>query len=146
MESYIVCGCFARKFAKAELQPPSDIKEYFDEYAECGPHMTAEQLKKFMVEVQGEIKATLAEAEKIVEEIKSRRKHPHMPIFSSTTKKCILLDEFFSYLFSSDLNPPIKSQVSTSIFLFVSLRIASTSLVHKTMIHPTVFNNNISQK
>lgn len=111
MESYIVCGCFARKFAKAELQPPSDIKDYFDEYAECGPHMTAEQLKKFMVEVQGEIKATLAEAEKIVEEIKSRRKHPHMPIFSSTTKKCILLDEFFSYLFSIDLNPPIKSQV-----------------------------------
>lgn len=111
MESYRICGCFARKFVAAELQPPADVKDLFDKYAECGPHMTAEQLQRFLVEVQGERKASLAEAEKIVEEIKSRRKHPHIPIFSSTARKTLTLDEFFTYLFSVDLNPPINPQV-----------------------------------
>ncbi|XP_021720664.1 phosphoinositide phospholipase C 6-like [Chenopodium quinoa] len=112
MESFRIFGCFTRKFVKAELQPPSDIKQFFDKYAECGPQMTAEHLQKLMIEVQGESKATtLADAEKIIEEIKSRRKHPHMPIFSNTARKTLSLDEFFSYLFSTDLNPPINPQV-----------------------------------
>ncbi|CAO2840853.1 unnamed protein product [Amaranthus hypochondriacus] len=110
MESFMICGCFSRKFKKAELQPPSDIIDLFNKYAECGPHMTADQLLNFMVEVQGESTATLTEAEKIVEEIKLRRKHPHIHMLI-TTRKSLTLDEFFSYLFSVDLNPPIKSQV-----------------------------------
>ncbi|KNA12043.1 hypothetical protein SOVF_129550 [Spinacia oleracea] len=111
MENYMICGCFARKFEKAELQPPSDIKQLFDKYAECGPHMTAEHLQKFIVEVQGDPNATVAEAERIIEDIKSRRKHPHMPLFSTTARKTSNLDEFFSYLFSIDLNPPINPKV-----------------------------------
>ncbi|KAL2898736.1 Phosphoinositide phospholipase C 5 [Bienertia sinuspersici] len=111
MESYMICGCFTRKFKKAELQPPDEVKQFFDKYAECGPHLTAPQLHRFIVEVQEEATAILAEAEKIIEEIKSRRKHPHMPIFNTTVRNSISLDEFFGYLFSVDLNPPIKSQV-----------------------------------
>lgn len=113
MESYILCGCFSRKFHNAELHPPPDVEQFFNKYAQRAPHMTPEQLRKFMVEVQGETTASLAEAEKVVEEIKSRRKHPHIPNFSTSARKYLSLDEFFTYLLSVDLNPPINPEVHT---------------------------------
>ncbi|XP_074295020.1 phosphoinositide phospholipase C 4-like [Silene latifolia] len=110
MDNYKICGCFSRKFKKEELNPPMDIIESFKSYVESGTYMAPEQLQKFMVEVQGETMATVADAEKIVEDI-MRLKHPHISIFSTIIRKSLSIDDFFFYLFSVDLNPPIKSQV-----------------------------------
>ncbi|KAH9609735.1 hypothetical protein KSS87_012725, partial [Heliosperma pusillum] len=110
MDNYKICGCFSRKFKKEDLNPPLDIIESFKIYAESGAHMVPEQLHKFMVEVQGETTATVADAEKIVEAI-MRLKHPHISIFSTIIRKSLSFDDFFFYLFSVELNSPIKSQV-----------------------------------
>ncbi|XP_074289898.1 phosphoinositide phospholipase C 4-like [Silene latifolia] len=109
MESYIICGCFSRKFKKAELQPPMDVTQFFNDYAEGGTVMSPEQLTRFMVEVQGDTAASVTDAEKIVEDI-MRLKHPHIFKFTNV-KKSLNIDDFFTYLFSVDINPPIKSQV-----------------------------------
>ncbi|KAL9228666.1 hypothetical protein vseg_004219 [Gypsophila vaccaria] len=113
MESYMICGCFSRKFKKAELQPPLDVIQSFNDYAEGGPAMSAEQLRRFMVDVQGEAETTttVADAEKVVEEV-MRVKHPHIFMFTHhALKKSLTIDDFFTYLFSVDINPPINSKV-----------------------------------
>ncbi|KAL3530887.1 hypothetical protein ACH5RR_010209 [Cinchona calisaya] len=104
--SYRICVCFTRKFKVAELGPPSDVKEAFKKYAEGGTYMNAEQLRRFLVEVQGEDEATLADAESIVQQILVKRHH-----IAKFTRQALTLDDFFQFLFSVDLNPPIHSKV-----------------------------------
>ncbi|KAH9603850.1 hypothetical protein KSS87_005970 [Heliosperma pusillum] len=110
MESYIICGCFSRKFKKAELQTPMDVTQFFNDYSEGGTAMSPEQLTRFMVDVQGDTTASVKDAEKIVEDI-MRLKHHHSFKFTNIVKKSLNIDDFFTYLFSVDINPPIKSQV-----------------------------------
>lgn len=104
--SYRICVCFTRKFKVAEVEPPSDVKEAFKKYAEGGTHMNAEHLRRFLVEVQGEAEATLADAEAIVQQILQKRHH-----IAKFSRQILTLDDFFHFLFSVDLNPPINSQV-----------------------------------
>ncbi|GAB4859945.1 Phosphoinositide phospholipase C 4 [Ancistrocladus abbreviatus] len=108
MGSYRVCGCFTRSFKAAELQPPDDVREAFSKYTEGGTHMTAEQLGRFLVEVQGasEEGIGLRDAERIMEEVLRRRYH-----IAKFTRSSLTLDDFFYYLYSVELNPPIISQV-----------------------------------
>ncbi|CDP09195.1 unnamed protein product [Coffea canephora] len=104
--SYRVCVCFTRKFKVAEVQPPSDVKEAFKEYAGGGTHMNAEQLRRFLVEVQGETEATLAQAEAVLQQILQKRHH-----ITKLTRHALTVDDFFHFLFSVDLNPPIRYKV-----------------------------------
>ncbi|GMH12714.1 hypothetical protein Nepgr_014555 [Nepenthes gracilis] len=107
MGSYRVCMCFTRKFMTAEVRLPADVREAFGRYAEGGARMTAEQLRRFLVEVQGESTASVAEAEKIVKEVLLRRRHR----VGKFIRNSLTLDDFFYFLFSIDLNPPVNSQV-----------------------------------
>ncbi|XP_051131894.1 phosphoinositide phospholipase C 4-like [Andrographis paniculata] len=106
MGSYRVCVCFTRRFRITEAGPPEDVKEAFRKYAEGGTQMTAEQLRRFLVEVQGEGGATAAEAESILQQIVQKRHH-----ITKRTRHAITLEDFHHFLFSSDLNPPINSKV-----------------------------------
>lgn len=111
MECYRICGCLSRSFEKAELQPPEDVKEVFDKYAEGGSYMSPEQLQRFLVEVQGDDNATVADAERIVGDMMGMKpKRFNITKFASA-RKSLSLGDFFSYIFSVDLNPPINSQV-----------------------------------
>ncbi|CAK9164204.1 unnamed protein product [Ilex paraguariensis] len=106
MGTYRVCMCFTRKFAIKEAEPPSDVKESFNKYSEGGTHMSAEQLRRFLVEAQGDDKATSSDAEGIVQQILQKRHH-----LAKFTRHTLTLDDFHHYLFNADLNPPIGSQV-----------------------------------
>lgn len=99
-QTYRVCLCFRRQFKLREGGPPVDIKELFSHYSE-NRVMTPEHLHRFMVEVQGDDKATKEEAEAAVDAIIKELKHH--PIFH---RRVLNLDAFFRYLFS-DLNPPL---------------------------------------
>ncbi|KAL7601051.1 hypothetical protein Lser_V15G25831 [Lactuca serriola] len=99
-QTYRVCLCFRRQFKLQEGGPPVDIKELFSHYSE-NRVMTPEHLHRFMVEVQGDDKATKEEAEAAVDAIIKELKHH--PIFH---RRVLNLDAFFRYLFS-DLNPPL---------------------------------------
>lgn len=90
----------------AEAVPPSDVKELFNKYAESGAHMTADQLHRFLVEVQGE--SGDLNARQIVEQVLQKRHH-----ITKFVRHSLTLDDFHHYLFSPELNPPIGSQVPT---------------------------------
>ncbi|WRX33436.1 C2 domain - like 10 [Theobroma cacao] len=71
--NYSLCICFPKKFGTTEAGPPVDVKEVFMEYAGGGTCMTVEQLRRFLVEVQGDAEASIEDAERIVEEVLQRR-------------------------------------------------------------------------
>ncbi|PRQ34506.1 putative phosphoinositide phospholipase C [Rosa chinensis] len=108
MGSYRMCVCFTRKFRITEAEPPSDVTEYFTKYAEGGTHMTAEQLRNFLADVQGYGGASTSDAERIVEQVLQKRHHH---IAKLITRRTLTLEDFHHYLFSADLNPPIENQV-----------------------------------
>ncbi|CAK9133854.1 unnamed protein product [Ilex paraguariensis] len=99
-QTYRVCLCFQRKFKLTVAEAPAEIKAIFDRYSENGV-MTVNQLHKFMVEVQGEEKATEEDAESTMETILKELKHLHL-----FHRKSLNLEAFFRYLFS-DTNPLI---------------------------------------
>lgn len=105
MGSYRVCCCFTRKFKVTEADPPSDVKEAFTKYSDGAIHMTVEQLVNFINESQGET-VSLPDAQRIVENVLHKR-HP----ITSLINKSFTLDDFHHYLFTSQLNPPIQSEV-----------------------------------
>ncbi|KAA0031829.1 phosphoinositide phospholipase C 4-like isoform X2 [Cucumis melo var. makuwa] len=89
-------------------EPPPDVKEAFVKYAGgVAANMTAEQLRSFLVEFQGDQTASLADAQRIVEHVLQRRHH----VITKLTKHSLTLDDFYYYLFSMDLNPAISDQV-----------------------------------
>ena len=116
--------CFKRKYKVTEAGPPTDLKEAFKNYAEGGTQMTVEQLKSFLVEVQGESGALISDAERILEQVLQKRPH----IAKYTRKSTLSLDDLHRYLFSADLNPPIGDKVlhtssSSSSFLIIWVRV-----------------------
>ncbi|RWW13554.1 hypothetical protein GW17_00022711 [Ensete ventricosum] len=110
MGSYKYCMCFTRKFLWNAAQPPADVREAFAAHAGGAAQMGADQLQRFLAEAQGEAAATLADAERIVDLL--RRRH-HLP--SVLARAGITLDDFFHFLFSDDLNPPVRSQVGAAL-------------------------------
>lgn len=106
MGSYRMCGCFTRIYRITEAQPPSDVKEAFKKYSEGGTHMNADQLRRFLVDVQADYRASISDAERIVEQVLHKRHH-----IAKFTRHSLTLDDFHHYLFSADFNPPIGDQV-----------------------------------
>lgn len=98
--------CFTRKFRITEAEPPPDVKEAFTNYSAGGSHMTADQLHHFLQAVQGDSAATLPDAQRIVDQILQRRHH-----IVKFTRNGLALEDFYYFLFSTDLNPPIRPQV-----------------------------------
>ncbi|GLT64874.1 hypothetical protein SLA2020_373390 [Shorea laevis] len=103
MSRYRVCLCFTRKFRTVEPGPPQDVKDAFEEYAEGGKHMTAEGLQQFLEHFQGE---AVTEARETVEKVLQKRYHN-----TKTGMQTLTLEVFQHYLFSADLNPPIRDKV-----------------------------------
>lgn len=97
---------FKRKFRISEVEPPMDVKEAFATFAEGESHMSADQLRRFRMEFQGEGGCTLSDAEWIIGEVVQRRHH-----LTQFARHTLALDDFFYFLFSGDLNGPIMSKV-----------------------------------
>ncbi|KAK1420850.1 hypothetical protein QVD17_22752 [Tagetes erecta] len=105
--NYRVCYCFTRKFNITEAEPPSDIKQAFKNYSNDGHHMTADHFRRFLEDDQGHA-VSLSDAELILDRILHKR-HPHLAMFLN--RKSLSLDDFHHFLFSTELNPPLRSQV-----------------------------------
>ena len=97
-----MCVCFTRKFKITEAEPPRDVTE-------GGTHMSAEQLRGFLADVQCEGGASTSDAERIVEQVLQKRHHH---IAKLITRRTLTLEDFHHYLFSADLNPPIQTSLS----------------------------------
>ncbi|KAK7300528.1 hypothetical protein RJT34_11374 [Clitoria ternatea] len=95
-QTYSVCFCWQRRFKLALAEAPPEIKTFFEEYSE-NELMTASHLRRFMVEVQRQEKATEEEAQTIIDSFKHFHRKGHG----------LNLETFFKYLFSDD-NPPLS--------------------------------------
>ncbi|PON86603.1 Phosphoinositide phospholipase C family [Trema orientale] len=105
--NYKMFKCFKRKFKIKEAGPPEDVKQAFSHFAAGGTHMSADQLRRFMAEHQGEVGVTEAEAEGIVRQVLARRND----VVRDQTTAGLDLQDFFYLLFLDDFNGPCKSQV-----------------------------------
>ncbi|XAR68816.1 Phosphoinositide phospholipase C [Bertholletia excelsa] len=99
-QTYSVCFCFRRRFKLSVAEVPEEIKALFRSYSENGI-MTADHLLRFLLEVQGEDRATKHDAEAVLESLRDLK---HLNIFH---RKGLSLEAFFHYLFS-DRNPPLS--------------------------------------
>ncbi|XP_042391773.1 phosphoinositide phospholipase C 6-like [Zingiber officinale] len=107
MGTYTCCLCFTRRFRSAEVQPPADVRAAFEAHTEGATHMNADQLRRFLNEAQGE--ATPDDADRIIEQTIQLR--PRQPFLAILSKPALTVEDFYNYLFSEDLNPPVRSQV-----------------------------------
>ncbi|PON37567.1 Phosphoinositide phospholipase C family [Parasponia andersonii] len=105
--NYKMFKCFKRKFKIKEAGPPEDVKQAFSHFAAGGTDMSADQLRRFMVEHQGEMGVTEAEAEGIVRQVLARRND----VVRDLTTTGLDLQDFFYLLFHDDLNGAYRSQV-----------------------------------
>ncbi|KAF8087693.1 hypothetical protein N665_0570s0007 [Sinapis alba] len=121
--NYKMFKCFNRKFKINEVQPTDDVRDAFCQFAVgCGGGgggdgdssdgdassgvMGAEQLCSFLDDHQGDSGATVAEAQRLIDEVIRRRHH-----VTRFTRHGLDLDDFFNFLFYDDLNPPITPHV-----------------------------------
>ena len=113
-QTYSVCFCWRRRFKLALAEAPSEIKTLFNEYSE-NELMTPSHLKRFLVDVQRQEKATEEDAQAIIDSFR----HFHR------RGAGLNLETFFKYLFSDD-NPPLlpshgvskKKHSAFCVFLF----------------------------
>ncbi|GLT31472.1 hypothetical protein SLA2020_062050 [Shorea laevis] len=104
--NYKMFNFFNRKFKIKEVEPPADVKAAFAEYVGDGSEMSADQLRCFLVEKQGEVDCTVSDAERIIERIVQRKPHA-----ITDAPHALKIDDFFQFLFHDDLNGPITEQV-----------------------------------
>ncbi|KAK1311661.1 Phosphoinositide phospholipase C 2 [Acorus calamus] len=104
MSTYSVCFCYRRKFRLGTAEPPSEVRQLFERYSENGA-MGAEQLQRFLVEVQGEEGSTREDAQAVIDSV--LREHKHLvALFPKRGGGLLGIDAFFRYL-SGEANPPL---------------------------------------
>ncbi|KAI3801538.1 hypothetical protein L1987_29645 [Smallanthus sonchifolius] len=107
MGNYRVCYFFTRNFKVTEAELPSDVKQAFNTYSGDGNHMTPDQLRRFLHDADGHT-VSISDAELIVDRILHKRHHHLAKLIN---RKSLSLHDFHHFLFSTELNPPIRSQV-----------------------------------
>ncbi|KAE9614997.1 hypothetical protein Lal_00048291 [Lupinus albus] len=95
-QTYSVCFCCRRRFKLALAEAPPEIKTLFHAYSD-NELMTPSQLQRFLIEIQKQEKATIEDAQAIIDSLK----HFH--------RKGLNLETFFNYLFSDNNLPLIPS-------------------------------------
>lgn len=95
-----MCFCCQRRFKLAVSEAPKEIKALFGSYSENGV-MNAVNLQRFLVEEQKEEKASVEDAQAIIDSVR------HLAVFH---KSGLNLEGFFKFLFG-DLNPPLNPKL-----------------------------------
>ncbi|KAK1320963.1 Phosphoinositide phospholipase C 2 [Acorus calamus] len=107
MSTYRVCFFYKRRFRQATAEAPEEVRELFERYSENGA-MGAEQLQRFLVEVQGEEGVTREEAQAIIDSVSKDFKY--LIRFPKKGEGSLGLDAFFRYLFG-EANPPLSPSI-----------------------------------
>ena len=105
MGTYKCCIFFTRRFALADTTTPEDVRALFSRYAGGSPYMLADDLRRYLAAwggADGEV------PEQIIDRILQDRSRT--PRFG---RPALTVDDFLHFLFSEDLNPPLRcSKVS----------------------------------
>ncbi|AQK67521.1 Phosphoinositide phospholipase C 4 [Zea mays] len=102
--AYKYCMCFTRKFRSPDAQPPPDVRAAHLSFAS-----DAHALRRFVAGVQGE---SPADVDRILAMLSGGHSHGIARLVTrSPAASTPTLEDFFAFLFSPDLNPPIAHQV-----------------------------------
>lgn len=104
----VLCKCFTTNYKLIQPKPPSDVKQVFDKYSGDGIYMMPDQLRRFLDDDEHGV--SISDAECVIDRINHKRHHP-----------ALSLEDFHHFLFTTDLNPPIRSQVSSILLFIVSI-------------------------
>ncbi|KAE8689614.1 Phosphoinositide phospholipase C 6 [Hibiscus syriacus] len=104
--NYRLFSFFNRKFKINEVKPPPDVNKAFELFTDDSLHMSADQLRRFLAVHQNDVNTRVDDAQHIIEQVMSKR-HPLTKVVRNT----LSLDDFFYFMFSDDLNGPIRTQV-----------------------------------
>lgn len=105
--AYRYCMCFTRKFRSPDAHPPPDVRA---PHAAAGAAHGDDGLRRFLADVQRE---DPAEADRVLAAISGGGAAGGIARFVGRSPAAALptLDDFFGFLFSPDLNPPISNKV-----------------------------------
>ncbi|GJY33227.1 phosphoinositide phospholipase C 2-like protein [Tanacetum coccineum] len=98
-QTYKVCFCFRRRFKLAATEAPPPIKSLFEQYSDNNGIMTVDHLQRFLVEVQKQEKASVEDAQAIM--------NTTAHLFH---RKGFNLETFFKYLFGES-NPALEDRL-----------------------------------
>jgi phosphatidylinositol phospholipase C, delta len=110
--AYKYCMCFTRKFRSPDAQPPPDVRA-----AHHSISASDHGLRRFLSEVQAE---SPADVQRILAMLTTPGGIARL-VTRSSAPSPPTLDDFFGFLFSPDLNPPIGNQVLTHLSCLLNL-------------------------
>ena len=100
MGTYKCCIFFTRRFALGDTTTPEDVRVLFSRFAGGSPYMGADDLRRYLAAwggADGEV------AEQVVDRVLQDRSRT--PRFG---RPALTVDDFMHFLFSEDLNPPLR--------------------------------------
>ncbi|VAH89808.1 unnamed protein product [Triticum turgidum subsp. durum] len=112
MGTYKCCIFFTRRFAPPDATTPEDVRTLFSRFSGGTPYMGVDELRRYLA-ATGELDGDggMDAAERIVDRFLQGRSRT--PRFG---RPALTVDDFHNFLFSEDLNPPIRqSKVAISI-------------------------------
>ena len=119
MGTYKCCIFFTRRFALTDATTPEDVRTLFSRFSGGAPYMGVDELRRYLAatgEPDGDGDGQIDAAERIVDRVLQGRSRT--PRFG---KPGLTVDDFHNFLFSEELNPPIRQdKVAIGHFLDVS--------------------------
>ncbi|KAE9614998.1 hypothetical protein Lal_00048216 [Lupinus albus] len=117
--NYKMFKCFNRKYAITDQSPPPDVKDVFSTFSGGDISISAEKLRWFLVDHQGEMECTTQDSECIIDNVlrslkRNQEKETDSAVMFESDNgvhQGLTLDDFFHFLFLDDFNGPLKSQV-----------------------------------
>ncbi|RLN35570.1 hypothetical protein C2845_PM03G17220 [Panicum miliaceum] len=104
--TYKCCLIFKRRFHSREAPPPDDVRALFSLHSGGGPHMGADGLRRYLHASGHEDALDDAEVDRLLDQIRLQQQgRARLPRLA---RPLLALDDFHRYLFSHDLNPPIR--------------------------------------
>ncbi|CAN6206549.1 unnamed protein product [Urochloa humidicola] len=103
--TYKCCLIFKRRFHSRDAPPPEDVRALFSLHSGGGPHMGADGLRRYLHATGHE--GDEGEVERLLEQIRLKQQQGRARL-PRLARPLLALDDFHRYLFSHDLNPPIR--------------------------------------
>lgn len=108
MGTYKCCIFFTRRFALSDASTPEDVRTLFSRFSSGAPYMGVDELRRYLAATGGADgdsggDGDLEAAERIIDRaLQGRTRTPRFG------KPSLTVDDFHNFLFSEDLNPPIR--------------------------------------
>nr|CAB3459067.1 unnamed protein product [Digitaria exilis] len=105
--TYKCCLIFKRRFHSRDAPPPDDVRALFSLHSGGGPQMGADGLRRYLHATGHEDALDDAEVDRLLDQIRLQQQ-PGRARLPRLARPLLTLDDFHRYLFSHDLNPPIR--------------------------------------